>query len=177
MIFIYTIVKNEQKLYKKKIELLLISIEAINLYNLDDNHKRTLNSSKINYYLHNLFLIRCGNLIKHPKNYSLYNFKKSIQLIYYIHNSIYSYRMQSNIYEILETIHKTQKSNKIKQYLNRFKYVYYKTQNYYNIMSNTYTEDKFIVKIAILNLYIIHISSYKEGIYFLIKYLKMPYLL
>nr|YP_009498052.1 orf160 [Gracilaria changii]ART65315.1 orf160 [Gracilaria changii] len=65
----------------------------------------------------------------------------------------------------------------ITKYLNRFKYIYYKTQNYYNITSNIYLYDQYIKEIAIFNLYILNILSYKDGIYLLIKYLKSSYYL
>nr|YP_009732035.1 hypothetical protein [Gracilaria edulis]QHS70554.1 hypothetical protein [Gracilaria edulis]UAD85692.1 hypothetical protein [Gracilaria edulis] len=151
-------------------ELLFISIEAINLYNLDDNSKNQINF--INR-LNHIFLIRCGNLTKHPKVYTLHNFNESIQLINCIHNLMCDYKIQKNINEMFNTIYKNQKSSKIKQYLNRFKYIYYKIQNYYNIISETYYDDKYITEIALLNLYIMYISSNKDGIYFLIKYLKL----
>nr|YP_009511148.1 hypothetical protein [Hydropuntia rangiferina]AXI96821.1 hypothetical protein [Hydropuntia rangiferina]UAD87501.1 hypothetical protein [Hydropuntia rangiferina] len=124
--------------------------------------------------LDNTFCIRCGNLTRHPKVYTLHNFNNSIQLMHYIYNLIHDYKIQKNINEIFSIIYKNKKSNKIKQYLNRFKYIYYKTQNYYNIISETYFDDKYITEIALLNLYIIYISSNKNGIYFLIKYIKSP---
>uniref|UniRef100_A0AAU7YPC5 Uncharacterized protein n=1 Tax=Gracilaria hainanensis TaxID=2871843 RepID=A0AAU7YPC5_9FLOR len=155
-------------------DFLLISIEAINLYNLDENHKYQMNSIQTNTHLNNLFLIRCGNLLRHPKSYALYNFKETIEAIYYIHKSIHNSRMQKKINNTLRNIYKNNELNNVKQYLDRFKYIYYKTQNYYNTKSKLYFYESYITEIAIFNLYIMHILGNEHGIYFLVKYLKSP---
>nr|YP_009732237.1 hypothetical protein [Gracilaria spinulosa]QHS70751.1 hypothetical protein [Gracilaria spinulosa] len=155
-------------------DFLLISIEAINLYNLDENYTYKINSSEIATSLNSLFLIRCGNLLRHPKFYTLYNFKETIKTIYYIYRSVNNFRIQKKINTILKAIYDDNQLKSIKQYLHRFKYIYYKTYNYYNIKSKLYFCDKNITEIAIFNLYIIHILSRENGIYFLIKYLKSP---
>nr|YP_009732500.1 hypothetical protein [Gracilaria textorii]QHS70949.1 hypothetical protein [Gracilaria textorii] len=156
-------------------DFLLISIEAINLYNLDENYTYKINSVEIATRLNNLFLIRCGNLLRHPQSYTLYNFKETIKAIYYLYRSVNNFRMQKKISKILKAIYHDNQLKSIKQYLQRFKYIYYKTHNYYNINSKLCFYDKDITEIAILNLYIIHILSRENGIYFLIKYLKSPY--
>nr|YP_009019556.1 hypothetical protein [Gracilaria salicornia]AHH24524.1 hypothetical protein [Gracilaria salicornia]UAD87704.1 hypothetical protein [Gracilaria salicornia] len=156
-------------------DFLLISIEAINLYNLDENHTYKINSLKTNTHLNILFLIRCGNPLRHPKSYALYNFTEIIKAIYYIHKSVHDSRMQKRINKILKAIYHNNQLSYIKKYLERFKYIYYKTQNYYNAKSNIYLYDKYIIEIAICNLYIMHIIGNKDGIYFLVKYLKSPF--
>nr|YP_010196459.1 hypothetical protein LKZ37_pgp009 [Gracilaria cearensis]UAD83856.1 hypothetical protein [Gracilaria cearensis] len=155
-------------------DFLLISIEAINLYNLDENYTYKINSIEIATRLNNLFLIRCGNLLRHPQSYTLYNFKETIKAIYYLYRSVNNLRMQKKINNILKAIYRDNQLKSIKQYLQRFKYIYYKTHNYYNINSKLYLYDKYITEIAIFNLYIMHILGNEDGIYFLIKYLKSP---
>nr|YP_010198093.1 hypothetical protein LK227_pgp009 [Gracilaria multipartita]UAD86509.1 hypothetical protein [Gracilaria multipartita] len=162
------------KLYKKKIDFLLVSIEAINLYNLDENYTYRINSIEIASCLNNLFLIRCGNLLRHPQSYMLYNFKETIKAIYYLYRSINNFKMQKKINKILKAIYHDNQLKSIQQYLQRFKYIYYKTHNYYNIRSKFYFYNKDITEIAIFNLYVMHILGRKDGIYFLIKYLKSP---
>nr|YP_009510943.1 hypothetical protein [Gracilaria gracilis]AXI96616.1 hypothetical protein [Gracilaria gracilis] len=155
-------------------DFLLISIEAINLYHLDENQTHKTDSIETISHLNNLFLIRCGNLLRHPKCYSLYNFKETIKIIYYLNKSINNSKMQKKINKILKAIYHGNQLKNIKPYLSRFKYIYYKTQNYYNITSKVYLYDQYIVEIAIFNLYIMHILGTEDGIYFLIKYLKSP---
>nr|YP_010197888.1 hypothetical protein LK367_pgp011 [Gracilaria isabellana]UAD86304.1 hypothetical protein [Gracilaria isabellana] len=155
-------------------DFLLISIEAINLYNLDEHYTYKINSVEIATRLNNLFLIRCGNLLRHPQSYTLYNFQETIETIYYLYRSVNNFRMQKKIHKILKAIYYNNQLKSIKQYLQRFKYIYYKTHNYYNISSKFYFYDKYITEIAILNLYVIYILGHENGIYFLIKYLKSP---
>nr|YP_010198883.1 hypothetical protein LK101_pgp009 [Gracilaria tikvahiae]UAD88116.1 hypothetical protein [Gracilaria tikvahiae]UAD88319.1 hypothetical protein [Gracilaria tikvahiae] len=155
-------------------DFLLISIEAINLYNLDEHYTYKINSVEIATRLNNLFLIRCGNLLRHPQSYTLYNFQETIETIYYLYKSVNNFRMQKKIHKILKEIYYNNQLKSIKQYLQRFKYIYYKTHNYYNINSKFYFYDKYITEIAILNLYVIYILGHENGIYFLIKYLKSP---
>nr|YP_010195635.1 hypothetical protein LK149_pgp009 [Gracilaria baiana]UAD83032.1 hypothetical protein [Gracilaria baiana] len=155
-------------------DFLLVSIEAINLYNLDENYTYKINSVEEATCLNNLFLIRCGNLLRHPKYYTLYDFKETITTIYYLYKSVNNLRMQKKINKILTAIYSDNQLTSIKQYLQRFKYIYYKTHNYYNSNSKFYFHDKYITEIAIFNLYIMHILGNENGIYFLIKYLKSP---
>nr|YP_010199287.1 hypothetical protein LK225_pgp009 [Crassiphycus usneoides]UAD88736.1 hypothetical protein [Crassiphycus usneoides] len=156
-------------------DFLLISIEAINLYNLDENYTYKTNSIQVNTRLNNLFLIRCGNLFRHPSTDALYSFTENIKAIYYINRSINNSRIQKTINKILIEVYNDNQLENITKYLNRFKYIYYKTQNYYNIRSKICFHDQYMQEIAIFNLYIISILRYKDGIYFLIKYLKSPY--
>nr|YP_010195841.1 hypothetical protein LK100_pgp009 [Crassiphycus birdiae]UAD83238.1 hypothetical protein [Crassiphycus birdiae] len=156
-------------------DFLLISIEAINLYNLDENYTYKTNSIQVNTRLNNLFLIRCGNLFRHPSTDTVYNFTENIKAIYYINRSINNSRIQKTINKILIEVYNDNQLENIRKYLNRFKYIYYKTQNYYNIRSKICFHDQYMQEIAIFNLYIISILRYKDGIYFLIKYLKSPY--
>nr|YP_010198501.1 hypothetical protein LK148_pgp009 [Gracilaria pachydermatica]UAD86917.1 hypothetical protein [Gracilaria pachydermatica] len=153
-------------------DFLLISIEAINLYNLDEHYIYKINSTEIADRLNNLFLIRCGNLLRHPQSYTLCNFQETIEAIYYLYKSVNNFRMQKKIDKLLKEIYYDNQLKSIKQYLQRFRYIYYKTQNYYNINSKFYFYDKCITEIAILNLYIIYILGRENGIHFLIKYLK-----
>nr|YP_009511555.1 hypothetical protein [Gracilariopsis mclachlanii]AXI97432.1 hypothetical protein [Gracilariopsis mclachlanii] len=154
-------------------DLLLISIEAINLYNLD------IYCTKMDYNIQNfisleeLFHIRSGNFIRHPHINKIYTFETSIVLIYKIHKLVNNHTIKNNIHNIFTDIYNQNKSHIIKQYLKRFRYIYYKTQNYYNNRSEMYCNDQYIDETAIVNLYIIHNIIYRDGVYFFIKYLKL----
>nr|YP_009510739.1 hypothetical protein [Gracilaria ferox]AXI96412.1 hypothetical protein [Gracilaria ferox]UAD85896.1 hypothetical protein [Gracilaria ferox] len=155
-------------------DFLLISSEAVNLYNLDENYTYKINSVGIATHLNDLFLIRCGNLLRHSQCYTLYNFQDTIQAIYYLYKSVNNFRIQKKINNMLKELYNDNHLKSIKQYLQRFKYIYYKTHNYYNTNSQFYFYDTDITEIAIFNLYLMHILSHENGIYFLIKYLKSP---
>nr|YP_009509375.1 hypothetical protein [Gracilaria vermiculophylla]AXI97025.1 hypothetical protein [Gracilaria vermiculophylla]WDZ68006.1 hypothetical protein [Gracilaria vermiculophylla] len=120
--------------------------------------------------------MRCGNSTRKPTANTLYNFKESIKIIYDLYNSSHNSKIQQNINNILKMIYVDHelKSEHIKQYLRRFKYIYYKTQNYYNISSKFHIYNQYIEEIAIYQLYILYRLSHKDGIYFLIKYLRLP---
>nr|YP_010199491.1 hypothetical protein LK036_pgp016 [Gracilariopsis tenuifrons]UAD89349.1 hypothetical protein [Gracilariopsis tenuifrons] len=111
--------------------------------------------------------------MRHPYINKLYNFETSIILIYRIYKLVNHHTIRKNIHHIFIDIYNQNKSTIIRQYLKRFKYIYYKTQNYYNTRSKLYCNDQYINEIAILNLYIIQKIIYQDGIYFFIKYLKL----
>lgn len=123
--------------------------------------------------LEELFYIRSGNLIRHPHINKICTFETSILLIYEILKLVNNYTIKNNIINIFTDIYNQNKSHIIKQYLKRFRYIYYKTQNYYNNRSEIYCNDQYIDETAIVNLYLIYNIISKDGIYFLIKYLKL----
>nr|YP_063548.1 hypothetical plastid protein [Gracilaria tenuistipitata var. liui]AAT79623.1 hypothetical plastid protein [Gracilaria tenuistipitata var. liui] len=155
-------------------DLLLISIEAANLYNLDQNHTYNTHSIQISSYLDQLFLIRCSHSLRNPIANTLYNFKETIKVIYHLYNSVHNYKTQKNIIKILQGLYQDYQSEYVTQYLQRFKYIYYKTHNYYNINCRFYVDSQYIEEIAIYNLYIMYVLRREDGVYFFIKYLNLP---
>jgi len=157
-------------------DLILISLEALDLYASDQLNK--LIPNYIQKSNKNISLIRTGNYIRHPSHFAICNFKDTIQLIYSIYKLINKAFIQQTILHILED-YSYQKyrdfhsqinlSNLTKQYLHRFQYIYNKTQNLYNADHHNSTAN--INKIAITNLYIFKQIQSKCGIYLLIKYL------
>nr|UAD88940.1 hypothetical protein [Gracilariopsis chorda] len=123
--------------------------------------------------LEELFNIRCGNFMRHPYINKLYTFETSIILIYRIYKLVNNHIIKKNIHNVLINIYNQNKSQIIKQYLKRFRYIYYKTQNYYNTRSKIYCNDQYINEMAILNLYLMQKIIYQDGMYFFIKYLKL----
>nr|UAD84466.1 hypothetical protein [Agarophyton chilense] len=129
---------------------------------------------QISTYLDQLFLIRCGNSLRNPIINTLFSFKETIKVIYYLYNSVNNSKIQKNIRKILQGLQQDRQSEYIKQYLQRFEYIYYKTHNYYNINCRFHVDSRYIEEIAIYNLYIMYLLRYEDSVYFFIKYLKLP---
>lgn len=122
----------------------------------------------------NTLSIRNGNYIRHPSYFSVCNFIDTIELIYKIHQLINKPFIQKIILNILKDYSKHKHDSPILskltlQYINRFYYIYKKTQDFYNT-DHHYTITN-IFNIAITNLYILKKLQTKWGIYILIKYL------
>lgn len=152
--------------FKHKLDLLLISIEALNLYKSKNIYNQTINTTKL---YQDIFFIRSGNYIRNINNNLLFNLHQTITIIY----RIYIYSKQMYLQEIVKRIlnnYCNSINNTIElQYYNRFNYIYKKTQNYHNHYS--YYKQAKIEQLAIINLYIINKINNNYGFYFLIKYL------
>uniref|UniRef100_UPI003001E23D hypothetical protein n=1 Tax=Anunuuluaehu liula TaxID=3049639 RepID=UPI003001E23D len=146
---------------KKRIDLILIAIESLDLYALENTHKK--------YILYNILLIRFGNYIRHADTNSSLEFKQYIKGIQICYSLITQSCLNNLASEILYNVCNQIQPQLTSQYIKRFKYIYNQTQDYYN----TYSEynDLNIYNIAIVNLYIISRINNKYGIYYLIKYL------
>ena len=152
--------------FKHKLDLLLISIEALSLYISKNMYNGTIDTTKFDQHI---FFIRSGNHIRNTNGNLLFNLHQTVTIIY----QIYIYSKQIYLQEIVKkvlnnycnSIHNTIEV----QYYNRFQYIYRKTQNYYN--HHSYYEQIKIEQLAILNLYIINKINNNYGFYFLIKYL------
>nr|QCI07405.1 hypothetical protein [Leiomenia cribrosa] len=152
--------------FKNKLDLLLISIEALDLYTTNTLYKYIVQNTKLSQYI---FLIRSGNCIRNVKNHTLFNFYHTIVISYQIYIYLKQIYLQEIIIKILNN-HCNSINNSIeKQYFNRFKYIYERTQNSYNHYS--YYQKVNIKQIAIINLYLIYKINNNYGFYFLIKYL------
>lgn len=145
---------------KNKIHLLLISLEALNIY--IDDYTLKYKSKKYNIFIDH----SCNFFYK----YSLLHFHSTIHDLYLIYNLIYTSKIHDLAYRILHSFSIENKKNSFSyintKYLNKFLYIYYQYKSYYQ---NHYINLK---TIAIMNLYIIiHIKKI-NGFHYLIKYLK-----
>nr|YP_009332837.1 hypothetical chloroplast RF65 [Membranoptera tenuis]AKL79093.1 hypothetical chloroplast RF65 [Membranoptera tenuis] len=150
-----------------KINLLFISLEALDLYSQKyiDNHIeqfthkkiKTLNSRKLslNYYQYN----------------SYYDFSSIIIYINIIYNIINTKSIQASTKSIINEYNKYIKSTLLTQYLNKFTYIYYKLYNCYENHNSKKFNIIYIHELAIINLYIILKSYKKKGILSFIEYL------
>ena len=160
---------DHKKKIKHKIDLLLMSLEAIDPYALESTYQK--NCLTISNKLRNIFKIRCGNYNRHPKYNTLCFFDENIKTISYIHCLIKDPYIQNITEIILNNYTNSFSCTLTEQYIKRFTYLYKKTQNYYNNLSG-YTNINVSEK-AIINLYIINIINKKTGIYNLIKYIDL----
>nr|YP_010850921.1 hypothetical protein QQP85_pgp008 [Lophurella mutabilis]WGH13609.1 hypothetical protein [Lophurella mutabilis] len=142
----------------KKIDLLLISLEILNIYFIK-NHN-ILEFNKIRQDLKkNSFSTNNG-------------FIKLIKNIYTIKLIIDKYLLNEIANEILKNYAKSKKCKSISKYYKKFYKIYYEKKEYYKnykLLHSRYKVD--INNIALINLYIISKSIEKDGIYLLIKYL------
>lgn len=142
-----------------KIALLLISIEALNIYAYD-----LLNIRKIkNYiymYIHN---------IKY-KDHNKY-LENNMQLIAKIYCLIKQNYIQEITQKILYDYSYRYNSELVTQYLRRYIYIYIKKDNYYT--KYNHNDNTSIYSIAIINLYIINQIHQTKGLYTLMKYCKI----
>nr|YP_010851713.1 hypothetical protein QQP89_pgp008 [Echinothamnion hystrix]WGH14598.1 hypothetical protein [Echinothamnion hystrix] len=142
----------------KKIDLLLISLEILNIYFI--KNQNTLEFNKIRKDL------KKNNFSKHHR------FVKLIKQIYIIHLIIDKYLLNEIANEILKNYSQSKKCNSISKYRKKFYKIYCEQKEYYKnykLLNSKYKVD--IKNIALINLYIISKSIKKDGIYFLIKYL------
>nr|QOS04520.1 hypothetical protein [Sarcopeltis skottsbergii] len=152
---------NKKIEFKERINLILITIEALDLYILDSIQRE---------YCINKYNILFTKLIKYNNHYnSKIQFNYYIQIIYLFYTLITQSYLYNLILELLYDICNTTYSQLTLQYMQRFTYIYNQNQNYYNTYSQ-YNKLK-IYNIAIYNLYIINQINNKYGIYYLFKYL------
>lgn len=151
----------------EKIDLLLICIETLHAYQYT--------SSKSDKYYDNLWKDLFD--IKHHhyiRNVSINNFEehtKTIQIILSIYRIIKKLYLEDMIIHILKNSCHQSSSLLVKQYIKRYKYIYQKTQSYYNIKSHYIYNQSSIEYTAMANLYIINQIYNIKGLYSLIKYL------
>nr|YP_009398349.1 hypothetical protein [Thaumatella adunca]ARW67535.1 hypothetical protein [Thaumatella adunca] len=146
--------------FKKKIDLLMISLEVLNTY-----------------YINNSILLEFNHLRKDLRNCHdniTHNFTQIIKYIYVIHKITNKYLLHKTAIQILINCinNKNKKIPNIKQYIKKFNYIYSIKHEYYNNYKSIHHVYKInIENIAIINLYLITKLVNKQGIYFLIKYL------
>nr|YP_009511766.1 hypothetical protein [Melanthalia intermedia]AXI97643.1 hypothetical protein [Melanthalia intermedia] len=150
----------------KKIDFLLISAEAVSMYNLDEYHENKEDGS---IFLQKLSATKDSN----ERSYlaiNSFNYEKDIEIIYHVQRLVDNFKVQESIYNILQNISSKKLSKTTFQYLDRFRYIYFRKRNYYS-NNNKRCDEKYVHEIAVLNLYIINRIACQDGIYFLAKYL------
>nr|YP_009293739.1 hypothetical protein Rhodyp_143 [Rhodymenia pseudopalmata]AOM64421.1 hypothetical protein Rhodyp_143 [Rhodymenia pseudopalmata] len=160
---------HEKAKIKNKIDLLLISIEALDQYLWNNifssKYKDKINEGTI------MFKIRCNNLNIHPKYNQKCEFRHATNSMSRIYEAITNQSIQNTAQIILTSYIKNKPCKLTSQYIRRFGYIYKKTQSFYIDLSyNTYSSIK---EKAIINLYIFNKISQEEGFYGLIKYLDL----
>nr|YP_009393415.1 hypothetical protein [Symphyocladiella dendroidea]ARW61977.1 hypothetical protein [Symphyocladiella dendroidea] len=149
---------NKKKNYFKKIDLLLISLETLNIY--FTQNKNIAEFRAIRYNLKKNQLNKNNQLIK------------IIKYIYTIKLVIEKYLLHEIANEILKNYAISNKCNTINKYNKKFYNRYFTKASYYSkykLLHNKYNIDT--NNIAIINLYIISKLIKQKGIYILIKYL------
>lgn len=152
---------NKKIEFKKRITLILITIEALDLY-IVDNIQRELHINRYNILLNTLIKYNCN----YNAQIQLKHYIQIIHLLYILITQSYLYNL---ILELLYDICNKTHSQLTLQYMQRFKYIYNQNQDYYN----TYSKDNKlqICNIAIYNLYTINHINNTYGLYYLVKYL------
>nr|ARW68395.1 hypothetical protein [Chondria sp. (in: red algae)] len=157
---------------KKKIELLIISIQAID----------TLYVNNLLYYIHskkyNLNYNKTKYLIGLKSSKSNYNkillhyFISIIANIFALHRNLSILSLSDLANDLIRDSLKYKKSYKIQKYLKKFNYIYFHQNEYYKTLKSiNYSYEISIEKIALINLYLVTKLTSKRGIYILIKYL------
>nr|YP_009396903.1 hypothetical protein [Ophidocladus simpliciusculus]ARW66089.1 hypothetical protein [Ophidocladus simpliciusculus] len=166
---------NNKIYFKKKMELFIISLEALDTYYNNTLYKnisyQTTNIEPVNYLVI-LELIQLQYKLRQSYNDTSLKF---IQLIVYI-NLIHLTINKSSLNKLATVILKHHIKNKelldLKQYLKKFHYIYFMKKEYYHTYKSIeYSYSLKIKEIAITNLYLITRLTEKNGIYFLIAYL------
>nr|YP_010851317.1 hypothetical protein QQP87_pgp008 [Aphanocladia delicatula]WGH14201.1 hypothetical protein [Aphanocladia delicatula] len=142
----------------KKIDLLLISLEVLNVYFTEE--ESTLKIKKLHTDL------------KNDNSNTVSRFIKLIEYIYKINLIINKYLLGEIASEILKNYAKSKKCNSISKYHKKFYNRCCSKKEYYKNYKLLYRTQKInINNIAFINLYIISQSIKKDGVYLLIKYL------
>nr|YP_009398570.1 hypothetical protein [Lophocladia kuetzingii]ARW67756.1 hypothetical protein [Lophocladia kuetzingii] len=157
--------KKKNKL-KKKISLLLISLEIININNIykEDNTEKNINKNiKFKQLTHDF-----KNCYQNQKH----SFIETLKNIYIIYKTISINTIDQKAQKLLRNYIKNENDQQVKQYLKKFHYIYFiKTEYYHQYKSLKYLNKININKVAITNLYIISKLNKRIKIFFLIKYL------
>nr|YP_009391334.1 hypothetical protein [Dipterocladia arabiensis]ARW59478.1 hypothetical protein [Dipterocladia arabiensis] len=150
----------QNKLYLiNKINLLLISIEALDSYSYKyfyEYQQKVIKNNKIKIY-------------KNYNDYKFYNLLNVIKYIFVITQIIKTKKFQNLVSNIIIEYNNCIQSNLIKRYLNKFAYIYHKIYYCYEYSKNINHLDT--NKLAMINLYIMIQMNQKKGIIILIKYL------
>nr|YP_010951847.1 hypothetical protein RU988_pgp008 [Laurencia elata]WMP12786.1 hypothetical protein [Laurencia elata] len=158
--------------FNQKLDLLIVSLKALETFKNNKLVKTTKNKNIKNL---NTYLISLEELYIYLKKYNniVYQYLATTILnLYILHKQINNYFLSKKAYLILKSYTSYKESKKLKQYIRKFNYLYFKRNKYYNDYRYiNYASKIEINKIAIINLYLITKLINKQGIYVLIKYL------
>lgn len=147
-----------QPTFTKKIDYLLISLEALHLNSLQIYFK---NHSSINYMEFNA-IYNINNLNLFNTNKVLYSYTTICKLIFLLYKTI----KKNNLSRLIQIIFT--KKQLLNKYIKKF-YTLYSNNNYYaTYTNNTKLKLKYI---AIINLYIIYTIEKYSSIRYLVYYL------
>nr|YP_009399002.1 hypothetical protein [Cliftonaea pectinata]ARW68085.1 hypothetical protein [Cliftonaea pectinata] len=156
---------------KKKIDLLLISLEALHI---NKSYKK-LNTNNYKHIEKESPIIQLQKISTTKQYKTIYIIIDLIKYIKLLQILVKQKTFSKLIRKLFSNYKRSVQPNNIKQYIKKFTYIYSIKHNYYN----NYKSIKYIYKIkinevkiiSIINLYILYKSTNKFGIYFLIKYI------
>lgn len=158
--------------FNQKLDLLIVSLKALETCE-NDKSVKTINNRNIKNL--NISLISLEELYVYIKKYNNISYQyiaTAILNLYILHKNINNYLLSKKAYLILKSYTSYKESKKLKQYIRKFNYLYFKRNKYYNDYKYiNYASKIEINKTAIINLYLITKLINKQGIYVLIKYL------
>jgi len=155
---------NKKQYLIQKIRNLIISIEVLNIYSKKYLNEFVTRSTYKN--LKNPFFLIASKFIL-GSNLKI-NFIYIILYIYHIYMVVNNENLQRIANKIIKEYTTNSKSELLKQYVNKFYYIYNKINHYYDYFNHN---NKYIYDISIINLYIINQTNKRKGLFFLIKYL------
>nr|ARW64252.1 hypothetical protein [Chondria sp. (in: red algae)] len=157
---------------KKKIDLLIISLEAISTLYIS-NFVDHMHDNKFHYnYNKTKSLLRLYINNRNKNNVTVNHFVNFIIYTYITYNNLNILCLSKIANDLIKNDLQQKQSYKIRKYLKKFNYLYfYQHDHYYNIKSSNYVYKTNINTIAVINLYLIAQLKQKQGVFTLIKYL------
>nr|YP_009313804.1 Hypothetical protein ORF_6 [Helminthocladia australis]SCW22058.1 Hypothetical protein ORF_6 [Helminthocladia australis] len=152
-------------------DMLLIAIQALDPYALDK-----LTDQSCNLNILELFAIRTNSIMRYTDNQYSHNLYYTLALTQDVSSILLNMYIQQNVYKILQDIAQHQEdlvfySSHTLNYINRFKIHYRKSFGPYLVGYKFYSNDKWLIKLSLINLFVIYNIYEKDGIYFIYFYL------
>lgn len=158
--------------FNQKLDLLIVSLKALEAFKNNTLVKTTKNKNIKNLNIYPISLEELYIYLKQYNNILYQCLGTTILNLYILHKNINNDLLSQKAYLILKSYTNYKESKKLKQYIRKFNYLYFKRNKYYNDYKYiNYASKIEINKIAITNLYLITRLINKQGIYVLIKYL------
>lgn len=152
--------KHEIYRLNRKLNLLLNTIETLNIYEYEEPILRQVEQITKKHSFTKCRKIIVSNLETH---------KDIISVIYRIYKIITQKYIQEIITNILHNYAGKHKSATTLQYIKRYMYIHKKNQSYYNM--NSHYSNLSLEEVAITTLYVINRMNQKKGLLLLINYL------
>jgi hypothetical protein len=158
---------------KKNLEILLLSIESLDPYALD---QLMLSTQPINYL--ELFTFKTSNIMHYRFLGSNKNFYASLIVVQKISNLLAEEHFQQNIVMILKELSSVnnmtyQYSYLTSNYIKRFQHNYRKSSRPYLIGNEKYKDVILVRKLSIMSLFLLYESYSRQGIYSLVSSLEL----